>query len=233
MRTWAAVRQDVRFQLRHGFYYAYLLVCTVYVLFLHNVPEWMGSVSAVVLISADPGVLGFFFIGGILLLERGQGILENLFVTPVQIREYLLAKVLSLGLLAVASSLAVTLFSFGAGFAAVPLLTGVVLSSAFFTLLGVTLAVRVKTVNGFLLTSSLFLTVLFVPMANVFGLWVTPWMKVFPTEAAMTLIGAAFAQKPAWELAVATAVLLVWIGIAYAWAHRAFYRHIILKIGGK
>lgn len=233
MRTLAAVKQDVRFQVRHGFYYAYLLVCTVYVLFLHNVPDWMDSVSAMVLISADPGVLGFFFIGGILLLERGQGILENLFVTPLRIHEYLLSKAVSLGLLSVASSLAVMLFAFGGAFAVAPLLTGVVLSSVFFTLLGVTLAVRVKTVNGFLLTSTLYLTVLFVPIANVFGMWVTPWMKVFPTEAAMTLIGAAFADKEVWELAVAVTVLLVWIGIAYAWAYRAFYRHIILKIGGK
>ncbi len=232
MRALAVFKQDVQFQFRHGFYYAYLIVCAAYVLFLREVPAWMGDRAATLIISSDPGVLGFFFVGGLLMLERNQNILDNLFVTPLLLREYFLSKVLSLALLAIVTSVGVTVFSFGTDFQLGPLLVGVVLSSAFFTLLGVTLAVKVKSINQFLLTSTVYLTVLFIPVLGEIGVWETPLYLLFPTRASLALIGAAFGEASLWELLFSTAVLAAWIALAYSWAKRAFARQVLEKIGG-
>ena len=43
----------------------------------------------------------FVFLAGLLLIEKGQGTLEGLIVTPLRSSEYLLAKILSLTVLAV------------------------------------------------------------------------------------------------------------------------------------
>jgi len=100
MRLTAALTYDIRLQFRHYFYYAYLIVSIIYVIILRAVPLDFRQTAAVLVIFTDPSTLGFFFLGGIILLERGQKTLEGLFVTPLRVFEYMLSKILSLTLLA-------------------------------------------------------------------------------------------------------------------------------------
>mgnify|MGYP001175463457 CR=1 FL=1 len=107
MRTWRMFRFDVRFQWKHGFYFAYALVCLVYAGILQFVEEPYLGHTLVLLTFSDPSALGLLMAGGIVLLERGQGIFASLFATPVKIMEYIAAKCLSLSCLSLLAAYAI------------------------------------------------------------------------------------------------------------------------------
>lgn len=233
MRLAQAIKFDATFQLRHGFYYVYIFVSAVYVVVLRFLPPEPRSLIAPVIIFSDPSFLGFFFIGGIMLLERGQNILQNLFVTPFQVGEYLVAKVISLTFLALATSMLITVLVFGPAFKPLPLVAGVVLGSFVFTLLGFTLASRVRTLNEYIIVSPLYMTVFVLPLFTYFGIVKLPLLWLHPGHASLLLIGAAFVPDPLTpgELAGALVNLTAWTGIAYYWAYRWFCRYVILANG--
>ncbi len=232
MKSSAILFFDIRFQFRHGFYYAYLFVSAVYILFLWFIPQELKQPVAVLMVFSDPGVMGFFFVGGILLLERGQGILNNLFITPLKPREFFLSKCLSLAVLALSTSLAILLFTFGFAFNPLPLALGVVLTSFIATLTGLGLAAKASSLNGYLITSPLFLVPFTLPLVDYVGVISSPLFYLLPGKASLILIDAAFGGRSGGELGLALFSLTLWTGAAYAWASRAFYRHLILKPGG-
>lgn len=232
MRIMAGIANDVRFQVRHGFYYAYALVCLLYILFLRSLPEDVQGMAGTVLLFSDPGALGSFFVGGIVLLERGQSILDTLFVTPLRLAEYLISKVVSLTVLAISTAFAIVLLTFGWRFDPLLLLAGIVLSSAFFTLLGLGIVVRVKTLNGYLLVSPFYVTVFFLPALEHLQVYSSPLFYLLPGKATMMLIDGAFHGIGGGELVYALGTMGVWILLAYLWAHRSFTRYVIMRIGG-
>lgn len=76
---WAVIVQDIRFQWRHGFYAVYAIVSAVYAGILHGLPAGIREKAAQAIIYSDPVILGFLFAGGMVLLEKRQGVLEPLF----------------------------------------------------------------------------------------------------------------------------------------------------------
>ncbi len=232
MRLLSAIWHDIRFQFRHGFYYVYFFISLIYILILHLVPESVRDFAAVLVIFTDPAVLGFFFIGGIVLLEKGQNILERLFVTPLRIKEYFIAKLLSLTLIAVLASMGILVFTFGSGFKLLPLLIGVILSSLFYTLLGLALVARSKNLNQYIMVSPFVMIVFVLPIVEYLGLFKTPLFYLLPGKGSLVLLTAIFQDVPLTELLLAVVNLVVWIGIGYQWARCWFHKYIILKIGG-
>ncbi|RSK26244.1 hypothetical protein EJF36_04890 [Bacillus sp. HMF5848] len=233
MRFLHVVGMDIRFQLRQGFYIAYAFVSAFYIGILFFLPDVIKEELSTVIIFTDPAVLGFFFIGGIVLLERAQAIFDPLFVTPLHVHEYLISKVLSLSLLAVITSLLIMFSSHGGDIQVVPLMVSVLLSSIFFTLLGLILAVRVQSVNAFLYTSPIFVVVFFVPIIQYFGgpeLWL---YYLLPSQAALLLIEGSFHVLQLNVYVYAILTLVAWIILAYVWAYHSFYRYIVLGVGGR
>ena len=230
-RTRAAFKYDVKFQVRHGFYHAYLLLTVLYILGLTLVPDAYKRFVTALVIFTDPSVLGFFFIGGIVLLEKGQNTLESLFVTPLRVHEYLLAKVGSLTLLALASSLAIAFFSLGFDFNVVLLVLAAALTSVLFTLLGIALAARAKSLNQYFLYS-LPTAVLFLPFLKYLGLWDTWLFYLFPVTPALLLLQGALFGVSLVEVLYAVAALSIWIAVAYRWAYRWFFTYTVLGMDG-
>ncbi|HBV97118.1 MAG: hypothetical protein JL50_21380 [Peptococcaceae bacterium BICA1-7] len=232
MRILSALRFDISFQFRHGFYYAYIIVSLIYIAGLRSLPAGTGEYLSAPVLYSDPAVLGFFFIGGIVLLEKGQNILESLFVTPFRVHEYILSKAASLTIISVVSSFAIIIFSFGAAFNPLPLLLGIVTGSLFFTLLGLGVAVRSKTINGFLLISPLYTIAFFLPFLDYFNIFKTSLFIFIPGNASLMLIRASFTEIDALGTVSQAAQMAFWILPAYLWAHKSFYNYIVLKTGG-
>ena len=82
---------DLRFQWRHGFYWVYVFVCTCYWILLRFVPEAYQETTATVLTFSDPAP-GAYHGRRHGPAGEDQGVHDPLFVAPVHIREYLLAK---------------------------------------------------------------------------------------------------------------------------------------------
>ncbi|HZG60175.1 MAG TPA: hypothetical protein VEY68_06845 [Anoxybacillus sp.] len=232
MRLTTAFLADVRFQFRHGFYYAYLFVSIVYIVLLRLVGEGMREKLAVLVVFSDPAMLGFFFIGGIILLEKAQGVFSALFVTPIRIAEYVWGKVCSLTALSLLTSFFILLTTVGVDMHVLPILIGVTFTSVLATLLGIGLAVRVKTVNQFLVSSVLFVPIFFTPVME----WVggkSFMYYLFPGKASLLFLEGGFAPITWNETIYALCMLLCTCIAAYHFAVRSLKKFILFFQGGE
>jgi fluoroquinolone transport system permease protein len=215
----------VRLQWRHGFYAAYALVTALYVIVLRFTP--VGTYPRVVpfLVFSDPAVFGFFFAGALVILERDDGMMQTLFVTPLGVGEYVAAKVLSLTTIAVATSLAIAAGAVGRTFDIALLTAGVALTAALTIQIGLALASRFGTINRFMLGGSAATAILVAPLLAFSGIADWPWALVLPTHASLVLIGGAFGEAAPAGWAAAVAWLLACNAAAYAWACRWIERY--------
>lgn len=153
MRILHACLHDVKFQFRHGFYFIYTIMVLFYIISIGFLPDtWKSNATAIVLF-ADPAALGFFFIGGILLLEKGERVLDSLFVSPLKIWEYVLAKAVSLGLVSTLVGLIISLVGLSLQVNIPVLGFTLIVSSLFYTLIGIIAGVNSKSVNRFLIVT--------------------------------------------------------------------------------
>lgn len=188
MRLLHVLKNDIRYQARYGFYFIYLLLTIVYILILNQINDpAIKSLAGTLIILSDPAVLGYFFIGGIWLLEKEEGLHSYAAIAPMKTSEYVLCKIISLGIVSTCSA---TLIA-GITMPWVNLLSlvGIVfLSSCFFTLIGLLLATFAKTVNGYLMISVPPALLLLTPsVLSVFGIHL-PFASVIPGTLVFNLI---------------------------------------------
>jgi fluoroquinolone transport system permease protein len=240
-RTLVALRRDLRLQWRQGFWLAYALVCLAYVLVLQLfAPSSTGSVGVPagpglrglltkLVVFSDPSVLGFFFIGGLMLLERSEGSLHGGFASPLRVEEWMLAKLGSLTLLAVVASFAIALPLCSECVRPLWLLAAIVPTSTCFVLVGIVAGTRFSTVNRYLLGGGLLSMPLLLPMLAPLGIYDTPAFALLPSGAALTLldVGLGHARPHAWSAAQALCVLVLWNVLFWQWARVWMRRHVV------
>jgi fluoroquinolone transport system permease protein len=230
MRLASMAACDVRFQFRHGFYYAYLFVSILYIILLRFIPDTYRPSVLTALLFSDAGVLGFFFVGGLVILERGENMFESLFVTPLRLHEYLVSKVLSLTILALIVSAFIILAGYGIPEHPLPLLAGVVLGSVFAVLSGLLIASRVRHVNGYFVVSILYSPLFLFPILGYFGI-LKPLAYLFPPYGALILIGYGFDEPVLWRVVYAIAYQIVACVALFVLAHRWFARYVVVHAG--
>ena len=155
-RLAATVRLDLRLQMRNGFYYAVAFVLACWFVVLTRLPpiDWGYLLPAVVF--GNLVMVNFYFVAGLVLLEKGEGTLEAQVVTPLADWEYLASKTLTLAALSVVEQVVIVRSAYGGGFAAGPLVAGVVLAGVLYTLTGFLLVARYRSINEFMFPSVLF-----------------------------------------------------------------------------
>jgi fluoroquinolone transport system permease protein len=228
MRTAAAFAFDIRFQWRHGFYAVYMLVCAVYWVLLHFIPDIYRETAMVIITFSDPCALGLILAGGIVLLERDQGIHDPLFVTPVRTREYLLAKAASLSLLSLLAAWIIHLLSLGIPAAPIRFSAGILLTSSFMTLLSIGVVVRCRTINSFILLSQVYALPFVLPLLGYFDVWESSLFMLLPTEGTLRLLQPGLSEK---DDLYAIFILLVWNYAVYVWTRRSYEKHVLLLLG--
>ena len=131
MRLWALLRGDVRFQFKYGFYFLYIMFSLLYIGLLAAFPEQWREKAAVLMIFTDPAALGLFFMGAIVLFEKSERVLDSLAVAPIKISDYVLAKLISIGIISTVVAVAIGL-SGGVMHSPLLLIPGVFLCSCLF-----------------------------------------------------------------------------------------------------
>lgn len=234
VRTWVALRRDLRLQWRQGFWLAYALVCLAYVLVLQlfaSDPAGLGlrGLLTKLVLFSDPSVLGFFFIGGLMLLERSEGTLDGGFASPLRVQEWMLAKLGSLTLLAVFSSFAIALPLCGSSVRPLWLLAAIIPTSTCFVLVGIVAGTRFSTVNRYLLGGGLLSMPLLLPMLAPLGIWDTPAFELLPSGAALALleVGLGQVRPQAWPAVRALLLLGCWNLLFWQWARAWMHRHVV------
>ena len=165
-------------------------------------------------------MLGFYFLGALMMLEKAEGSRRALAVSPLTAKAYFIAKTVPLTVLGfVAVAIMAPLIH---GSTDWPVLMGAVLLSALCYLgVGVPIALHFRTVTSYLIGSAGFLLPLVVPSFLAFLDPMPVWAMLFPTAAQLRLImigvGAANDGFGAIVLMFATALLgtvgAVWFGI--------------------
>lgn len=224
----ATVRLDVWLQHRHGLY-LFTTVSTLLVILAVRalIPRDALPTVIPILFFFYLGSTAFMFCAAQLLLERSEGTLDALAVTPLRSREYLLSKVVTLAGLAALESLTILVFTYGLDFHGLLLVLGVVGQAVLYTLISLVVVVRYDSVTYFLMTSPVLLTPLFVPALGVTGLWQTPIYYLWPTYPPLVLLQGAMHGTSLWEVVYATLYLTVAAILFYRWAYRAFTYHIV------
>ena len=215
---------DVRLQWKSGFYGVYAIFTAVYVLALCAVPASARQTVATVMIFTDPAAMGLFFMGALILLEKGQGVNLALAVSPVRPWEYCAAKLLSLALIGIIVALILALTGGIASLASC--LFGVLLSSILFSACGLIAAEKSKTLNQFVLLAIPFeLLICLPPAVLLFGVD-HPALTLHPGVAAVRLI-----SGDAQSTAACLAVLVVWCVPTLFFCVHSVKRHFLEKGG--
>ena len=78
-----------------------------------------------------------------------------------------------------------------------------------------------------------FLALLFPPMLHLSGLYENIIFYLWPTQASLILFTGVFnaVSLELWEIVYGISYQIVWIGLLYFFAKKAFYKHIVLKGG--
>ena len=165
---------------------------------LRFVPEAYQETTAIVLTFSDPAALGLIMAGGMVLLERDQGVHDPLFVAPVHIRHYLLAKAASLSVLSLAAGWVIHMATGSLPEYPLAFSAGIVLTSTFMTLLSIGVAARQRTINGFILMVQAYALPFILPLLGFLQLWEADLFFALPTEGTPGYLCLLVAAYP-WE----------------------------------
>ncbi|HEY9012106.1 MAG TPA: hypothetical protein VIN06_13910 [Devosia sp.] len=220
-RLGVLIAHDIRLQYRYGIYAAYAVVVALYVAILLSaraeLPDW----AAAFIIFSDPAALGFFFLGALMMLERSEGVRTALAITPISPLDYLWAKMLTLTGLSLVACLALYLAHRVGD--PVLLFATVALTSFQFIGIGVPIALRFKTVSGYLMGSAGFLTPVIAPAFLALLDPFPTWLAIIPSvsQFRLMLVATDAAVAAPAEVAVMLAVCLVAALAGFGIARRA------------
>ncbi len=231
-RLLATARLDTQLQLRNGFYYAvaFFLACWFVVLTqLPAVVDWGFVLPAVIL--GNLSMVSFYFIGGLVLLEKGEGTLHAQVVTPLGDREYLASKIVTLAALSLVEHVVLVGSVLGWDVNPLALVAGVSVASVLYSLCGFLSVARYDSINEYLLPSALYVAVLQIPLIHYFGIWDGWPMYLHPMQAPLVLIRGAFQPLAAWEWIYGVVYSGLALGVLFWWCQRAFGRFVVAAEG--
>lgn len=214
-----------------------ILSVILYFLTTQAVPDMNKPIFHTMLLFFDPAIIGIMFIGALVLFEKSENVLQALVITPMKTDDYLLSKITSLTILSIISAAIfiglLNIFS-NIDFNIPYLAVSIILTSVMLILLGFILVSRVNSINEYLLAMLVaFLALLFPPMLQLSGLYENVIFYLWPTQASFTLLTGVFnaTSLELWETVYGIVYQIIWIGLLYFLAKKAFYKHIVMKGG--
>lgn len=229
----STVRLDLLQQLRYGFYYAAGFVTLLWIALLYSLPEAVAEIAVTFVVFTDLAAVGYVFIAGTVLFEKGEKTLFALLSTPLRFREYLASKLATLTALAIVMSLVMVGAGYGFGFDPALLVLGVLFTSLISLLVGFSVVAPFDSISEYLIPGQLPTLVLVAPLVHFFGIWESPIFYLIPTQGSLLLLGGAFGitQLFAWQIVYAVLYQLLWVvGLALL-ARRVFDRYIVARVG--
>jgi fluoroquinolone transport system permease protein len=217
------LRFDVIVQARNGFYWASLFVVLAISALLAAMPVALTNHPALwvpALAAFNLQITTFFFVAGLLLLEKDEGTLTALGVTPLSARKYLLAHTTTLTTLAAVETLIIIWLAFGFA-TSWALFAGTGALGITYTCFGVAVAARYDSINTLLLPASVIVTALLLPLLAHFGLTPRALLIWHPMEPAITLVRAAYEPTSMRELTFGVVGSGLWAYLAFRFALKA------------
>ncbi|MGB3368355.1 MAG: hypothetical protein WBA54_12750, partial [Acidaminobacteraceae bacterium] len=179
---------DSIFEFKQGFYGIYIIISVLYLLLISQLPSEYVIYVLPFIIFSDPSILGLFFIGGTILLEKEQGVLSSILVTPLTSIEYILSKLLSLASISIAAALLISLLTYRGPVNYTYMILGTLLTSIFFTLIGIVIVTKSRSVNEFFVKMVPYAIILLLPCFLLIKFSSLVALNIFPTISLLRLI---------------------------------------------
>ncbi len=180
-----------------------------------------------VLIMYGVSMTTVFLVGVLLLIERNQGTLSVVMVSPLRPTAYLASKLITLTVLALVESAIMAVVAYGLGFSFGWFVLAVVMRASMGVAVGVAVGVRFRSITR-LLVPAIGLSLAFdVPNIWYFELWPSPLFYLWPSMPPLLLAKAAFREVEPLQLVYACLYGALVVGAALIWASRSIDRFVV------
>jgi fluoroquinolone transport system permease protein len=233
-RLVATLQLDVVNQFRQGFYVASAVVVLGLAGLATLLPVEAGALIPAILLT-NMTIATFVFLGGLVLLEKGEGTLEGIIISPLRPEEYLASKVATLTVLAVLENVAIAGIAISAGLLGPVnwgwILLGSALTGALYTTLGFLTVIRYDSLNDFLFPMMFVTILLELPGAVCFGMPESSVLALFPTYALLWIFRAAIEPVPATTLVYAIGYPSLCLVVSFLISRNMLRRYVAGQLG--
>jgi fluoroquinolone transport system permease protein len=227
-RLAATLRLDARLQARNRVYLIVAVAAAGLALALRALfsSEQLHFFMPLVALSGV-GITTLFLVGVLLLLERGEGTLDVVLVSPLRPSEYLASKLLTVTALALVESVLITTLAYGFDLTFPWLALGVLLRAGLVGAVGVAVGVRHRSITDFLLPTIPLALAFDLPVFWYLELWQSPFFYLWPTLPSLLFAKAAFLPVEPAQLVYAGVYGVLAMGAAILWASRSLDRFVV------
>jgi fluoroquinolone transport system permease protein len=181
------------------------------------------------LIFNDPVTICLFFVGVSIIIEKNEGVFRALFVTPINLHTYLLAKILALTIIGWACAVGMTVAMLGFGLSWGHFTMGLLSTCAICGIIGIYLVSFTQEFLPLTLRAVPILLFLCLPMLNYFNLTDSVLFDFTPMHGPLTLIIYGYQGKASLgSLWWAYAFSLSWIVMLY-WGGFVLFRKRVIN----
>ncbi|MGN1187493.1 MAG: ABC transporter permease [Lachnospiraceae bacterium] len=188
MRKLNVIKGDVVFQWKYGFYGLYFLMIIIYLVIFSFFKGDVKNTIVSICVYSDPAAMGMFFMGALILLEKSQRITNSIAVSPVTPEEYILGKVLSIGIISEIAG--IILMTQGGSGSDILCSIGIFAGSMIFSLCGIIVGAKIESLNQYIVWTIPFEIVGFVPVIiyRAGFMWNSKLMLLHPGCGVMQLL---------------------------------------------
>ncbi len=221
------LKHDFRLLQRNNVIIISLLVTAVYVGVFKalanfgQVEQWL-----VLVIFNDPALLGFLFVGVMVLFEKNENTIQALAVSPMKVTHYVLSKSIALTIISIGCCFAMAVAGYGTHFYFFHFLMASGLTTLLFSFIGFIVVAGQSSFNTYILRAIGVLLLLSLPFLGYFDIVSRHWFILFPTQPAIDLFRLAFAEQFTYGQGVlAYGMAIAWCLITYGWAYQQIIKN--------
>lgn len=226
MRKVNVIKGDMFFQWKYGFYMLYFLMIIIYYVIFSFLTGNVKDTIVSICVYSDPAAMGMFFMGALILLEKSQRITNSIAISPVTVEEYILGKIVSVGIISEIVGVILMLQGHTENYFLCAI--GIFAGSVIFSLCGIIVGAKIESLNQYIIGTLPFEIIGFVPVIlyRIGFMWDNKLMIIHPGCSVMRLI------EGDTEMAVgAVASIVIWIILLF-WRADISVRKMFRKSGG-
>ena len=188
MRKINVIKGDMIFQWKYGFYALYFLMIIIYLVVFSFFKGDVKDTIVSICVYSDPAAMGMFFMGALILLEKSQRIINSIAVSPVTAEEYILGKLISIGIISEIVGIVLMIQRSPVNYFLCAV--GIFAGSVIFSLCGIIVGAKIQSLNQYIIWTLPFEIVGFVPVIlyRIGFLWDNRLMLLHPGCAVMQLL---------------------------------------------
>lgn len=173
----------------------------------------------ILVIFNDPALLGFLFVGVMVLFEKNENTLQALSVSPMKEENYIFSKAVSLSVVSVICCFSLAFAGVGNNFNYFHYFFASLFTTLLFTFLGFILVAGVNSFNHFLMKAVGMLIVLSIPFLGYYNVLPRAYFLWMPAQPCIDLFRVSFdTNLPTGTIIYGYVTLIFWLLLTGFWA---------------